>query len=154
DDPFRPLGRPARSGDEPLPRDASELAFEAGLARGRAEGATTQARLERDLVATIAAVRAWREELRTRYQPTLVGLALAIARKIVGASLDEKPERWVPIAADALRRLVEREPVTVRVSPRVGAVLRANAAELGVDESVSIVEDAGVDADACRIESQ
>jgi flagellar assembly protein FliH len=151
-DAFRPLGgpaRPAAPATEPDPRDA---AFEAGRTQGRADAAAEQARLARDLVTTLAAIGAWRSELKTKYGPVLVALAIAVARKIVGEELDVRPERWVPIVADAMQRLVDREGVTVRASPRVAAVLREHAGALGDGDAVRIVDDPTLGDDACRIE--
>jgi len=154
-DGFRPLGRPAPDTAAPEPArppapDPRDVAFEAGRAQGRADAAAEHAVLARDLAATLRAVHAWREELRTRYTPTLVGLALAIARRIVGEALDARPERWAPIVAGAIHRLVDREHVTVRVSPRLAAVLRHHAGDMG--GGVRVVEDAALGDDACRVE--
>jgi flagellar assembly protein FliH len=157
-DAFRPLGGPAPAAAPPEPAppdpDPREAAFAAGRAQGRADAAAEHARLTRELVTTLAAVGAWRSELRTRYTPVLVALAVAIARKIVGTELDARPEQWVPIVADAMRRLVDREQVTVRASPRVAAVLRAHASALGDPDAIRIVEDAALGDEACRVEGR
>jgi flagellar biosynthesis/type III secretory pathway protein FliH len=160
DDPFRPLGSPvpevptALPAPEPEP-DPWEVAFAAGRARGRADAAAEHARLARDVAAAVDAIGAWREELRTRYTPALVAVALEAARRIVGDELETRPERWVPIVADAIRRLVDRDQVTVRVAPRLAACLRAHRADLADPAiDVRIVEDAALAADACRVESR
>ena len=153
-DAFRPLGGPARAAADaatPPEPDPYEVGFAAGRAQGHAEAAAERAGLERDLVTTLAAIGAWRSELRTRYTPLLVGLAIAIARKIVGEELDARPERWAPIVTGAMRRLVDRDAVTVHASPRVAAVLRQHAGALG--DGVRVVEDAALGDDACRVES-
>jgi flagellar assembly protein FliH len=152
-DAFRPLGTPAPVDPAPQPDpDPCALAYEAGREQGRADAAAEQVRLARAVAATLEAVQAWRAELRTRYTPTLVTLAIEIARKIVGDALDARPERWVPIVAGAIRRLVDREQVTVRTSPRLAALLREHAGELGGDR-IQIVDDASLADDACRVES-
>jgi flagellar biosynthesis/type III secretory pathway protein FliH len=157
-DPFRPLGtaRPAPVDDATLPApDPIASAFEAGRALGRAQANAEQVVLARDLERALASIAAWRAELRTRYTDTLLALALETARKIVGDELDARPERWAGIVAAAIGRLVDRDRVTVRVAPRLAALLRAHGTDAPADGAeVRIVEDATLDADACRIESR
>jgi flagellar biosynthesis/type III secretory pathway protein FliH len=155
-DPFRPLGTPREAaGAAPAEPDPIAVAFEAGRARGRADAEAAAARLASDLDRAVASIAAWREELRTRYTETLVALALETARKIVGDELDARPERWAPIVAAAIGRLVDRDRVTVRVAPRLAAILRAHASEATADGAeIRVVEDATLDDDACRIESR
>jgi len=154
-DAFRPLGTPVPVDPVPQPDpvpDPCVLAYEAGRAQGRADAAAEEARLARAVAATLDAVPAWRDEIRTRYTPTLVALAIEIARKIVGDALDVQPERWVPIVAGAIRRLVDREQVTVRTSPHLAALLREHAGALGGDR-IQIVDDPSLADEACRVES-
>jgi flagellar biosynthesis/type III secretory pathway protein FliH len=157
-DAFRPLGtaRPAPVDDAAPPApDPVASAFEAGRALGRTEANAEQVVLARDLQRALATIGSWRAELRTRYTETLVALAIATARRIVGVELDARPERWVGIVATAIGRLVDRDRVTVRVAPRLAALLRAHGAEaIGDGTEVRIVEDPTLDADACRIESR
>jgi flagellar biosynthesis/type III secretory pathway protein FliH len=156
-DPFRPLGTPASArGDAgATPPDDLVAAFEAGRAHGRAEAEAAQSMLAADLARTLAAVAAWRDELRTRYTETLVALALETARRIVGEELAARPERWAVIVATAIGRLVERDRVTVRVAPRLAALLRAHGTERIADGTdVRLLEDPTLDDDACRIESR
>ena len=158
-DAFRPLG--AAPGDPvagaepaaPTP-DPLASAFEAGRLAALAEGAVVQAELARDVAAAIDAVRVCREELRTRYAATVVTLAVEVARTIVGDEFDARPERWAPIVARAIRDVVEREQVTVRISARLAACLRAHEPALGSgDLAARIVEDPGLDARAGHVES-
>jgi len=147
---FRPLGSPSPGAAEPL--DAH--AFEAGRAHGRAEAMAEQAALAGDVRAALDAVGAWRDEARARHTQALVALAVEIARAIVGEALEADPERWVAIAARAVRRLAAPGPVTVRAAPRLAALLRAHAPALGDGASeVRVLEDATLAADACRVES-
>jgi flagellar biosynthesis/type III secretory pathway protein FliH len=164
-EPFRPLGAPGdpQAGAEgevaapaPAPDPVAD-AFEAGRAQGRAEAEAERTTLAGDVEAAVGAIRAWRDELRTRYTQTLVELAMAAARKIVGDELAARPERWSAIVAAGVRDLVDREQVTVRVAPRLAALLRAHAPALlagdGAGEVV-IVEDATLAEGACRVEGR
>jgi flagellar biosynthesis/type III secretory pathway protein FliH len=160
DDDFRPFGMPApepEAAPPPPPEiDPLETAFEAGHAAGRREAEAERAVLAADVASVVDAVHGWRDELRTRYTETVVALGFAAARRIVGEALDADPARWVPIVGDAIRRLVDRERVTVRVAPRLAALLRAHASALAGDDAseVRVVEDATLAAGACRIESR
>jgi len=160
DDDFRPFGtappEPEVAPPPPPEIDPLETAFEAGRAAGRRDVEAEHAVLAADMAHVVDAVHAWRDELRTRYGETIVALGLAAARRIVGEALDAEPARWVPIVAAAIRRLVDREHVTVRVAPRLAAVLRAHAATLAGDDAseVRVVEDVTLADGACRVESR
>ena len=78
DDVFRPLGTPPADPAPELGPDPRDVAYEAGRAQGRADAAAEQMRLAREVAATLQAVRTWRDELRTRYTPTLVALSLTV----------------------------------------------------------------------------
>jgi flagellar biosynthesis/type III secretory pathway protein FliH len=155
-DPFRPLGTPRAAAEAAPPElDPVAVAFEAGRVRGRADADAAQVVLARDLDRALASIVAWRQELRTRYTATLVALALETARKIVGDELDARPERWAAMVAAAIGRLVDRDRVTVRVAPRLAALLRAQGIDAGADGAeVHVVADPTLDDDVCRIESR
>jgi flagellar biosynthesis/type III secretory pathway protein FliH len=159
-DEFRPFGTPPPEPEvapPPPPEiDPLESAFEAGRAAGLSEAEAERVVLADDVTRLADAVYAWRDELRTRYTETVVALGVAAARRIVGEALDVQPTRWVPMVAAAIRRLVDREHVTVRVAPRLAAILRVHAATLAGDDTseVRVVEDATLPAGACRIESR
>jgi len=153
--PFRPFGAPLVADVPSEPSDPRALAFEAGRAQGRAEAAAEQALLACEVGAALAAIGAWRVELRTRYTQDLVSLAIRVAETIVGEALAADPARWVPIVGGAIRRLVDAEAVTVRVAPRLAALLRAHLPALaGGTAEVRLVEDPALASDACRVESR
>ena len=152
---FRGFGAPAPA--EPVPVDPHAIAFEAGRAQGRREERAEIGPLVDDVARVVAQIRAWREELRSRYTGTLLDLALAIARRIAGEALDADPARWTAIVDAAVRGLVDREQVTVRVPPRLMATLRAAVPALVAGDpaaQVRIVEDATVGESGCRVESR
>jgi flagellar assembly protein FliH len=151
-EPFRPLG--ARD-DPPEPAtDPIAEAFEAGRAQGRAEARAETARLAADVAALADAVAAWRDEARTRYTARLTDLALAAARKIVGEELELDLDRWIGIVAAGVRELVDREPVVIRVAPRLAAVLAAHLPGLAdPSREVRVVEDGSLADGACLLET-
>jgi flagellar assembly protein FliH len=150
---FRPLGAPAPVTDAPSPvHDAAGAAYEAGRAAGLAEARAEHALLGCEIDSLLAALHAWRAEVRSRYTPLAVSLAVEVARQIVGDALEVRPERWTAIVAGALGRLLARERVTARMSPHLAAIVRAHAPGLA-EAGVRIVEDATLAPDGCRIES-
>src|SRR6185369_2803469 len=117
---FRPLGVPAPVADAPSPvHDAAAAAYEAGRAAGLVEARAEHALLGCEIDSLLAALHAWRAEVRARYTPLAVSLAVEVARQIVGDALEARPERWTAIVAGALGRLLARERVTARMSPRL-----------------------------------
>jgi flagellar assembly protein FliH len=152
---FRGFGSPVAK--EPIAVDPQAVAFEAGRAEGRREGRAEVGVLAADVARAVAQIGAWREELRSRYSGTLLELALAIARRIAGEALDADPARWTAIVEAAMRGLVDREQVTVRVPPRLVATLRAAVPALVAGDAaaqVRIVEDTTVGERGCRVESR
>lgn len=150
---FRPLGTEAASDPHAPALDAAAAAYEAGRTAGLADARAEQALVACELESMLAELQTWRADLRTRYAPLVVSLAVEIARQIVGEELRDRPERWRPVVAAAMRRLIERERVTVRVSPRLATLVRAHAPAMAEGE-LRIVEDATLAPDVCRIESE
>jgi flagellar assembly protein FliH len=96
-------------------------ARQSGEAEGRAEGlAAIRAEAEPALQALAAATQAL-EQARVTMAEALEAqaaeLGLRIAEQIVAAELELEPERIVDIARGALRRLAERDRVTIIVNP-------------------------------------
>jgi flagellar assembly protein FliH len=108
-----------------------EAGFQAGLAEAHAQMAAGVAALE----AATAAVDAERERVATAVEGAAVELALRIAEQALAAAVAARPEVVVDVVRGALRRLVERDRVTILVHPDdlelVRAASEALAAELG-----------------------
>jgi flagellar assembly protein FliH len=90
-----------------------EAGFQAGLAEAQAHMAAGIAALQ----AAAAEVAAERERVSTAVESAAVELALKIAEQALAASVAARPEAVVDVVRGALRRLVERERVTVLVNP-------------------------------------
>jgi flagellar biosynthesis/type III secretory pathway protein FliH len=156
--PFRPLATPAAdaAGAEGAPADPRDVAYAAGEAAARAAAAIEQAALAQDVARALEAIGAWRDELRARYVPLLLQVALDTARAIVGEELAAEPDRWRTIIAGAVRDLVDRERVVVRVGPRLAAVLRSLPGPLapGLADGVRLVDDPALGPEGCVVESE
>jgi flagellar assembly protein FliH len=93
----------------------------AGEAEGRAAGlATARAEMEPALQAVAAAAQtldALRDQVISEVEHDAVALALRLAEQIVAGAIEVAPERIVDIAAVALRRIRDRQHVTLVVNP-------------------------------------
>jgi flagellar assembly protein FliH len=108
-----------------------EAGFQAGLAEAHAHMAAGIAALQ----AAAAEVAAERERVSVAVEAAAVDLALRIAEQALAASVAVRPEVVVDVVRGALRRLVERDRVTILVNPEdldlVRAASDALMAELG-----------------------
>lgn len=105
--------------------------FEAGLAEAHEQMASAIAALH----AAAADLAGQREHLATAVEGATVELGLRIAEQALGAAVAVDAERVVDVVRGALRRLVERDRVTILVHPDdldlVRAASPALVAELG-----------------------
>jgi flagellar assembly protein FliH len=90
-----------------------EAGFQAGLIEGEAQMAAGVAALR----AAVAEVAAERERVSAAVEAAAVELALRIAEQALGAAVEVRPEAVVDVVRGALRRLVERDRVTILVNP-------------------------------------
>ena len=94
-----------------------DAAIAEGFAAGRADAL---AALEPALAALVQAVEDVREQqlqAADDLERRAVELGLALARKVVGGTLEVKPEKVIDTVTGALRGIVERERVIVLVNP-------------------------------------
>jgi flagellar biosynthesis/type III secretory pathway protein FliH len=174
---FRPFGEPESPACDPPAQPAAAVAvpepsapgeaaaseearraFEAGYALGVTEVRGQVEQVAESLEKALEEIAAFRTALAERYGRELLALALDVARRIVLAELAEHPERWLAMIAAAVRRLVDRERIVVRVPPPLAAFLRESAPELraALEEAkdVTVVEDAALGPGGCVVESR
>ena len=108
-----------------------EAGFQAGLAEAHAHMA---AGIE-SLRAAAAALGEERDRVSAAVEAAAVQLALQIAEQAIGARVAVQPDTVVDVVRGALRRLVERDRVTILVNPDDLELVRAASeslvAELG-----------------------
>jgi flagellar assembly protein FliH len=99
----------------------AEAIRQAAQADGHATGLAAAAEDVRLAVAALTAgtrqVTEVVDELSAALEEQAVQLGLAIAQQALGGALDVQPERVVDVVRGALRRLVDREHVTLLVHP-------------------------------------
>jgi flagellar assembly protein FliH len=98
---------------EALRETARAEGYEAGRAEARAELEPTAAALHQAILAVQADV----VERADRLEAHAVDLGLFLAEKVLGGALAVQPERVVETVRGALRGIVERERITILVSP-------------------------------------
>jgi flagellar assembly protein FliH len=108
-----------------------EAGFQAGLIEAQAQMAAGVAALQ----AAAEAVAAERERVAAAVEPAAVDLALKIAEQALAAAIAVQPEVVVDVVRGALRRLAERDRVTILVNPEDLELVRGASetliAELG-----------------------
>jgi flagellar assembly protein FliH len=90
-----------------------EAGFQAGLLEAHEQMAAGVAAL----AAAAAEVAAERERVSSAVEAAAVELGLRIAEQALGAAVAARPEAVVDVVRGALRRLVERDRVTILVNP-------------------------------------
>jgi flagellar assembly protein FliH len=115
-----------------------EAGFQAGLLEAQSHMAAGIAALQ----AAADAVAAERDRVAAGVESAAVALALQIAEQAIGAQIAAKPASVVDVVRGALRRLVERERVTILVNPEDLELVRTASAtlasELGGMESCDV----------------
>jgi|HigsolmetaAR201D_1030396.scaffolds.fasta_scaffold01451_14 flagellar assembly protein FliH len=107
--------------------------YEAGFGVGLQEGRALLKEAVDALRAAADAVAAERERVSAAVEEAAVDLALQIAEHVIGGELVARPEHVLDAVRGALRRLVERERVTILVNPDDLDLVREHAPAI-VDE--------------------
>jgi flagellar biosynthesis/type III secretory pathway protein FliH len=111
---------------EAIRAQAREDGFAAGLQAAQGELATTAEALG----AAIASVAELRGEVADQVERGAIALGLRIAEQALGAAIEVDPDRVVETVRGALRRLTERERVTILVNPEDLDTVRAATADI------------------------
>jgi flagellar assembly protein FliH len=109
-----------------LRESARAEGYEAGRAEARAELEPTAAALHQ----VILAVQADVVERADRLEAHAVDLGLFLAEKVLGGALAVQPERVVETVRGTLRGIVERERITILVSPDDLDLVRDSMSEI------------------------
>jgi len=150
-------------------RQAEQLRREA-VAQGRREGAQAAreelARQQTDQWATVlATVESLTEELRgakqvwlAHWEKTAMGLALAIARRVLRRELAHQPDVAVDLVREALELAAGSGPLRVLLSPvdhcALGPRVEELAKQLGRLGPVEVTPDETISPGGCRVETR
>jgi flagellar assembly protein FliH len=101
---------------------------------------------------------AQREDLLKSSEESIVRLAVAIARRIVGDGIAVNQEAVLETVRRALKQIVEKEHVVIRVNPADLKIVREHASEwLGIVEgtrALEIEEDERIRRGGCLVETE
>jgi flagellar assembly protein FliH len=106
--------------------EGHDAGFQAGMLQAQEQMAAGIAALQ----AAAQAVADERERVASAVEASAVELALRIAEQAIGASVAVRPDAVVDVVRGALRRLVERDRVTVLVNPEDLDLVRAASEQL------------------------
>lgn len=116
-------------------QEARERGHAEGFAAGQQEGREQLEPVIAAMVEALAGIEQERDDVSAAVEQAAVDLALKIAEQVLAGQLEAQPGVVVDIVRGALRRLVDRERVTVLVNPEDLEMLRevapSLAAELG-----------------------
>jgi flagellar assembly protein FliH len=160
--PFDPAGTPAEppvdDGAVAAEEAARAAAFEEGRAAGTREAHAETVELGRGFVQAVEALASFRQTLRERYEQELLQVALGVAKAVVRREVAERPEIWLDMLRAAIGRTLDRERIVVRVPASLAEYLRAHGPELRAAlaevKTVEVVDDPGLPADGCLLESR
>jgi flagellar assembly protein FliH len=119
--------------------------FEAGRAAGLEHGAGEIAAAAGVFTAAVRGVESLRDELAVDLEKSAIELALTLAGKILAGALEAHPELVVDVVQGALRRIADRQRITVLVNP--GDLER-------VREAVGSITSQGSGVELCEILSE
>jgi flagellar assembly protein FliH len=130
DAPARLLAQ-ARAQAGALHAQARAEGYAAGLEQGRAEGAEQMRQALAALGEVLAEMEAIRSETAAAVERDAIDLALALAGKILAATLEVRPAAVVDVVQGALRRVGGARGVVIFVNPADLEVVQAALGELG-----------------------
>lgn len=122
------------SGMRPNVQELSEALRSAGHQSGYADGkAQGEAEVHGNLVEALSLITASQNErhrLAQENEAALADLGMTIARRVIGAHLEEKPELIKQIVSDTIAELEPSTALEVRVAPSDLEMIEASRAEL------------------------
>ncbi len=102
-----------------------------GLAAGHAEGAEEMRQALDALAEVLASIEALRLEVAENVERDAIELALALAGKVLSATLEIRPDSVVDVVQGALRRVAGARGLSILVHPTDLEVVQSALGELG-----------------------
>lgn len=134
--------------------EAWQAGHQAGLDKGLADGRkqiASQVRIFVDLIATLAAPL---DAVEHEVEQELAGLALQIARELVGREIHDHPDFILELVPQAVAALPSgSREIRVRLNPADASLLHEHLPDGDGEATWSIIEDARVSRGGCQVES-
>jgi flagellar assembly protein FliH len=142
--------------------DEREKEYADELRRVEAEARRSAEKLVEETVSGFTSVvddfLAQREEMFRTSEESVVRLSMAIARRVIGEEISANSEAVLNTVRGALKHILEKEHVVIRVHPEDLRVVREHASEwLGIVEgtrSLEIEEDERIRRGGCLVETE
>lgn len=127
---------------ENIERRAYEEGFATGERAGFGAGEQKATVLIERLERIIAEITLFKKNLVNDMEPQVLGLAVAIAQKIIIEEIKTKPSVIVAIVKEALRRLQRTGTITIKLNPSIYDLFMKKRAELlEVNQDISLEVD-------------
>jgi flagellar assembly protein FliH len=155
-----PAGEPDPQPDEKAQVDVEEqvaAAYRKGVEEGQAAlrhslAATVEA-MQMTLARSIEQLTGSRARYRREAEQDSVGLALAVARRILHRELTVAPEALLGVVKAALEKMEAHEVHQVRVARSDAPMLRQFLEQMGPPQRIEVIADAGLAAGSAIVES-
>jgi flagellar assembly protein FliH len=113
--------------------------------------------LQADVSNVVTAIEAQRATLWRQTEKDIISFSIEMARKIIKAEIQENPKVIGEVIKHALRRVVNKEHIRIRISPQDLDDVRAQREDLILvldgASNVDIVDDRRIDKGGCVIET-
>jgi flagellar assembly protein FliH len=145
--------RPAVDTEQSI-RQAHQQGYDEGLAAGRQAVAGQIEAMQTKLARTIEEITGLRPRYRHEAEQDTVGLALAVARRILHRELTVSPDALLGLVKAALAKMDAREVNQVRVSRQDAPMVLAFFEKMGVPHRIEVVADPGLAPGSVVLESE
>lgn len=133
-------------------KEGYQQGFAEGLEAGRQEGLKAIETEARQIAAITANFAAALSELDQTVAEDVLALALEVARQMVGASLQVKPEYLIPIIREAMNALpLHHGTVLVHLNPSTLDLVRTHFGEQLSHSGWRLIEDRDIQAGGCKL---
>lgn len=129
DAPARLLAEAAAEAER-IREQARDEGYADGRSAGHADGLAEMSTAAKGLAEALDGVQALRGEVADAVERDAIELALALAEKILAATIQARPELVVEVVQGALRRVSDRRRITVLVNPTDLETVKASIGDL------------------------
>jgi flagellar assembly protein FliH len=158
--PAHLIGEPGTAEDRlrMIAIETRRRAHEDGLADGLAEAGERIGSALACLAAAEAAIRELEDEFLRAAERSAVELAIAIAEKIVGGTVEARPEKVLDVVGGALLRTAARHRLVIEVNPDDLELVSENAeglaAKLGGVQRLDVVAERRIERGGCIVRTE
>lgn len=152
--PERPAGETAEQIAKRAREDGFRAGHREGLEAGRREALAQVAPRAAHMDQLLAALQTDLARLDRELATEIVELGLAVARNVVGVTIEARPEIVQTAVEDALRQMAHNYgPVHLTVNPADAGLVRELLQAAARTPGWSLKEDAGMSRGGCRVET-